>query len=196
MPPLTRDRTSYHLRSGMNITTPPIRTSTYQHSFFPQTIGDWNGLDRSIRGLKTIDTFKDKLKNSLGCRTNHLYHHYPSKAAVNQTRMRLGLSGLSAQRFEYKHIDNPKCLLCNALSEDLIHFFLLCPNHNGPRDAFLTDTSRVLNNNGIEIEFSSKRFRNVFIDIILKGSKLLSDQSNLTIFEITQKYIKDSQRFP
>jgi hypothetical protein len=90
-PPLTRDRTTYHLRSGMNITTPQIRTSTYQKSFFPQTINDWNELDRATRGLKTIDTFKDKLKNSLGYKTNHLYHQYPSKAAVNQTRMRLGL---------------------------------------------------------------------------------------------------------
>jgi hypothetical protein len=195
-PPLTRDRTPYQLRSGMNITTPPIRTSTYQSSFFPQTITDWNGLDMSIRGLESINTFKDKLKNVLGVKPNHLFHHFPSKAAVNHTRMRLGLSGLAAQRFEYKHIENPKCLLCNAPSEDLIHYFLLCPNHNGPRAEFLTGTTQILNNNGIEIEFGSRRFRNVFIDLILIGTNLLSEENNLKVFEITYKFIQDSHRFP
>jgi hypothetical protein len=195
-PPLTRDRTTYNLRSGMNITTPQMRTTTYQNSFIPQTISDWNGLEGSFRDVGTIDTFKEKLKHSLGLKTNHLYHHYPSKAAVNQTRMRLGLSGLSSQRFDYKHIDNPKCLLCGAPREDPVHYFLLCPNHGGPRVSFLTDTCLILSNTGIEIEFGIKRFRNLFIEIILKGSNLLSDANNEKIFEITQKFIKESQRFP
>ena len=194
-PPLTRDRTSYNLRSGMNITTPQMRTTTYQNSFFPQTIRDWNGLDGSFREVGTIDTFKDKLKRSLGLRTNHLYHQYPSKAAVNHTRIRLGLSGLSSQRFDYKHIDSPRCLLCGAPREDPVHYFLLCPNHRGPRDSFLTDTGQILNNNGIEIEFGKATFRKLFIEIILKGTTLLSDAKNMEIFEITQKYIKESQRF-
>ena len=140
---------------------------TCQTSFFPQTISDWNGLDMSIRTVKTIDTFKDKLKHRLGLKTNHLYHHYPSKAAVNHTRMRLGLSGLSAQRFDYNHIDNPKCLLCSTPRKDLVHYFLLCPNHRGPRDRFLTDKFLILNNNGIEIEFRSEA-----ADLEIPSSKL------------------------
>jgi hypothetical protein len=152
-------------------------------------------MDMTYRNAKTIDNFKDKLKHSMGLRTNHLYHHYPSKAAVNHTRIRLGLSGLSSQRFDYKHIDNPKCPLCNAPREDPIHYFLLCPNHAEPRINFLTDSCPILNNNGIDIDFGSQRFRNIFIDIILKGTTMLSDANNVQIFMITQRYIKESQRF-
>jgi hypothetical protein len=177
-PPLTKDRTTYNLRSGMNITVPQLRTTTYQKSFFPQSIKDWNGLDNAIRNVKTIDTFKDKQKLSTGYTTNHLYHQYPSRAAINHTRLRLGLSALSAQRFDYNHIDNPKCLLCNAPSEDLVHYFLLCPAHATHRDTFLRETCLILNNNDIEVEFRSQRHRNLFINIVLKGTKLLSDANN------------------
>jgi hypothetical protein len=38
-PPLTRDRTVYNLRSGENITTPQIKTATFQKSFFLLKIG-------------------------------------------------------------------------------------------------------------------------------------------------------------
>ena len=116
--------------------------------------------------------------------------------SINHTRLRLGLSALSAQRFDYNHIDNPKCLLCNAPSEDLVHYFLLCPAHATHRDTFLRETCLILNNNDIEVEFRSQRHRNLFINIVLKGTKLLSEANNKKIVEITQNYIKDSQRFP
>jgi hypothetical protein len=59
-PPLTMDRTPYNLRSGLNVTIPHTRTATYQKSFFPQTIKDWNGLALMYRNVNMIDTFKEK----------------------------------------------------------------------------------------------------------------------------------------
>ena len=125
-PQLTRDRTCYNLRSGMDVTAPQTRTATYQKSFFPQTIKDWNSLGRTVREVDNITKFKDHLKTNTGYKTNKLYQHSISKSAINQTRMRLGLSGLSSQRFDYKHIDDPKCLTCNAKIEDPEHYFLTC----------------------------------------------------------------------
>ena len=110
MPPLTRDRTNYNLRSGMNITTPQIRTTTYQKSFFPNSIKDWNELDMSARGCPSIDSFKEYQKKNCGFKVNSLFNKYSTKESINQSRIRLGLSGLSSQRHDYNHIDSPKCL--------------------------------------------------------------------------------------
>ena len=93
-PALTRDRTIYDLRSGMNITVPPVRTTYYQKSFFPQTISDWNELNPSIRNVGTLSTFKEHLKKMSGYKPNKLFHHNSNKAAINHTRIRLGLSRL------------------------------------------------------------------------------------------------------
>jgi hypothetical protein len=196
-PPLTRDRTIYNLRSGGNITTPKNKTATYQNSFYPQSIGDWNKLKLDIRNAKTIETFKEHQKKNCGYKTNTLYHQYPSKAVTNHTRLRLGLSGLSSHRCDYNHIDNSKCPLCPSQREDPIHFFLTCPAHEAHRDEFMRNVCQILHSiEDFRVDFRSQRFRNKFIDIILKGTNLLNEADNLKIFEITQKYIKNSQRFP
>jgi hypothetical protein len=196
-PPLTKDRTPYNLRTGCNITTPQSKTTVFQKSFFPQSIDDWNGLDLLTRNAKTVESFKENNKKKCKFKINRLYHQYPSKAVTNHTRMRLGLSGLAFQRYTYNHIDNPKCPLCPAKCEDLVHFFMTCPAHANHRDEFMTNICLILNNiDNLELEFRSQRFRNQFIEIILKGSPLLSFAENQKVFEITQQFIQNSQRFP
>jgi hypothetical protein len=117
----------------MNITQPQIRTTTYQKSFFPQSINDWNSLSKPIREINSMTGFKDHQKKYSGYKCNRLYHHNCSRAAVNHTRLRLGLSGLASQRYDYKHINNPECVYCGALKEDLTHYFLLCPTFSPHR---------------------------------------------------------------
>jgi hypothetical protein len=196
-PPLTRDRTIYNLRSGANITAPQTRTATFQNSFYPQSIDDWNKLDLQTRQVKTIETFKEHQKRNCGYRMNTLYHQYPSKAVTNHTRLRLGLSGLASHRCDYNHIDNPKCPLCTSKREDPIHYFLTCPAHAMHRDEFMRDICQILHSiEDFRVDFRSQRFRNQFIDIILKGTNLLNEADNRNFFEIAQKYIKNSQRFP
>jgi hypothetical protein len=80
-PPLTRDRTIYNLRSGLDITTFQTRTTTYQKSFFPQSVKDWNGLDKILRATNTLDTFKDHQKKNAGYKTNKLFHHRSNASA-------------------------------------------------------------------------------------------------------------------
>jgi hypothetical protein len=194
-PPLTRDRTEYDLRAGMNITAPLQRTTTYQKSFFPQTISDWNSLPLNTREIPTINSFKDTLKKATNPKPNKLYHHSNSPEAINHTRMRLGLSGLSAHRYEYKHIDDPKCLICNARTESPLHYFILCPAYQDPRQIFLREVCDVLIRNNLEVDFLNIHFRNYLVDICLKGDPNLDFPSNQEIFAITQKFIKDSHRF-
>ena len=159
-PLLTRDRTTYELRTSMNITTPLPKTTTYQKSFFPQSINDWNNLNMDIRGAPSINSFKDHQKKLCGHKINPLYHHDSSKAAINHTRIRLGLSGLSSQRFDYNHINDPRCLTCGAENEDPVHFFMLCPTYDGPRTKFLASICDILGENNIQIDFRRRNFRN------------------------------------
>jgi hypothetical protein len=195
-PPLTKERTNYNLRSGMNITLPQSKTTTYQKSYFPKTIRDWNALETSVKEIKTLETFKEYHKKKSTYKTNYLYHEGTSRASINHTRMRLGLSGLSSQRKDYNHIDNSKCQRCSALCEDPHHYFILCPVYSVPRVNFLENICQILYDNNIEVEFRSKSFRKFLIQTILKGSLLLNDLENKKIFQITQTYIRETKRFP
>jgi hypothetical protein len=194
-PPLTRDRTCYNLRNDMNITMPQLRTTTYQNSFFPHTIADWNQLDCKIRTLPSIDSFKENLKKTSSPKPNPLFHHDSSKAAINLTRLRLGLSALSSQRFDYKHITDPKCPTCEAPKEDLVHYFLTCPTYSTQRVNFLLDISDILYQNNVEVDFRKRRFRNFLIDTLLKGSTVFTKPENERIMNITQTYIQETHRF-
>jgi hypothetical protein len=195
-PPLTRERTTYDLRTGLNITEPTQRTSTYQKSFFPLSIKDWNALNPKIRNLPSINSFKEYFKKSSPFKIKPLYHHNCSSASINHTRIRLGLSGLSSQRHDYHHIPTSICPTCAARKEDPNHFFILCPTYSIPRQVFLQSICDILHHNNIDINFTSRAFRNLFINIILRGLPTLSVQTNIDIFNITQTFIKESHRFP
>jgi hypothetical protein len=195
-PPLTRDRTNYILRSALNITTPQQRTTCYQKSFYPQTIKEWNSLPRNQRLTTSLDSFKESQKAKAGFKNNKLFHHNSSKAAIDLTRIRLGLSGLSAQRFDYNHINDPRCLTCGARSEDPQHFFLTCPTYAHARHAFLQNVSEILHELDIEIDFNKRSFRNSLIETLLKGSEYLNHGSNVYIMLQAQNFIKESRRFP
>jgi hypothetical protein len=194
-PPLTRERTNYNLHTGRNITIPPIRTTTYHKSFFPNTIMNWNDLKDETRNLPSLDAFKDKQKKELNCKPNPLYHHDSSKAAINHSRIRLGLSGLCYQRFQYKHITDPKCPTCDAKSEDTTHFFLTCPTYTTQRHNFILDICEILLENDIEVDFTRKPFRTFFLNTVLKGSDELTEAENKRIIIATQNYICETHRF-
>ena len=180
----------------MNITTPQQRTTSYHKFFFPQSINDWNALNLHTRNSPTIISFKDKLKSSSGYKINPLYHQSPSNAFINQTRIRLGLSGLSSQRHDYKHITDPKCQTCNARKEDPFHYFVLCPTYNGQRPPLLEGICDIFREKGIEVDFRRPLFRNFLINTILRGTDILDDNSNKIIFTLAQTYIRESHRFP
>ena len=180
----------------MNISIPQQRTSTYQNSFFPKTIKDWNSLDRPSRLLTTTLSFKEFLKKSTTQKTNKLYHHDSSKAAMTHTRMRLGLSGLSSHRHDYNHINNPKCPTCAGKVEDPSHFFLLCSTFARHRPALIIETCNILSSHGIQIDFLNKAFRDFYIKALLKASTSLNITENKLIFKHVQTFIQSSKRFP
>ena len=195
-PPLTRDRTEYNLRTGMNITIPAQRTTTYHKSSFPQSINDWNNLNIQTRNSTTIENFKDKQKSTSPHKPNPLYHHNSCNAAINQTRMRLGLSALSSQRHDYNHIDDPRCRSCNAKTEDTTHYFLICPTYAIARPTLMENTCEIISKYQIDINFTNRQFCSFYVDTLLKGSMLLTLEDNKAIMKTCQAFIRESHRFP
>ena len=82
-------------------------------------------------------------------------------------------AGMSSQRCDYNHTQDPKCQTCGAKIEDLQHFFLTCPTYNGPRPAFLHVTCDFLDDNNIQIDFRKLQFRGPFLNLILNDSPVL-----------------------
>jgi hypothetical protein len=150
----------------------------------------------NIRQATTIDNFKDKIKATSNHKPNPLYHHNNNNAAINQTRMRLGLSAISSQRFDYKHIDDPKCNYCNAKVEDPCHYFMTCPPFALYRPKLMIEACGILFQYDIQVDFRLRRFRKLFIEAILGGSRVLSLADNIKLMEICQTYIRETRRFP
>jgi exonuclease III len=197
-PPLTKDRTTYNLRSGMNITSPQIRTSTYQNSYFPNSIKEWNTLDPNLRTAQSLSAFRDRQKKAVNSKykTNPLFHHSNGQEAINHTRIRLGLSGLASQRFDYNHIDSPKCTRCPSQNEDPVHFFLMCPAFEDDREDLIRNVCDILNQNDIQIDLGAPYLGEEFVEMLLKGTPLVNEVENKKILKIAQTYIKNTHRFP
>ena len=61
--PIVAKRTPYQHRSINNnsLTIPWARTSAYQHSFFPNALGLWNGLPEDMTSINNLMSFKKLL---------------------------------------------------------------------------------------------------------------------------------------
>jgi hypothetical protein len=147
---------------------------------------------------KTEESEKESDLESLAFETQRctqgaeLIQKLKSDRGFRSTDMRLGLSGLSFQRCNYKHIPSPKCMTCNAPIEDPQHYFLLCPTYEGPRPIFLNKICDIMFNNNVEIDFRRILFREFFINTILRGTDQFNQETNLEIFKTTQEFIKES----
>ena len=102
--PIQRD-IGYNLRRTGDGSMPIIRCrlSCVRNSFLFSTMRLWNAMNPALRCNCSIEHFKLNLTKQ-HLRTTpffpHLYSRFIGKAAVNHTRIRLGLSALSLQRFQ------------------------------------------------------------------------------------------------
>ena len=61
------------------------------------------------------------------------------KAAVEHSRLRLGLSALNHQRFKYNLTPDPICNQCGSTNEDVAHFFFDCITYAPHRQLLFMD---------------------------------------------------------
>jgi hypothetical protein len=103
---------------------------------------------------------------------------------------------LASQRFDYNHIDSPKCTRCSEKREDPIHFFLLCPIFDDARADLIQNVCEILNQNDININLGARNLGEDFVEMLLKGTPLLDEVDNKNILLLAQTFIKDTKRFP
>jgi hypothetical protein len=184
-----------NIRNAENIAIPMGRRSGYVNSFIPSAVRLWNGLDRAIKQSETLDGFKYKLKKAKCKKKNKLYSKYNGVKAINHTRMRLGLSGLKAQRYEYNHVDNAKCDYCGARKEDAMHYLLQCTVFDTMRTALLDNVKIVYQEKNIPLDLRRTIVKKELVKHLLCGDTRLNHGDNTKLFEIVQQFISNSKRF-
>jgi hypothetical protein len=194
-PPLVGEINNYNLRNAENIVLPMGRRTEYFNSFFPSAIRSWNKLDRNIKNQDSLDSFKYHLKKAKCRKRNKLYSKLNGIRAVNHTRIRLGLSGLKAQRHSYNHVPRPTCDYCGARKEDALHFFLQCRAFTQMRALLLEDINALYRGKNIHRDLSRILVKKELIGCLLKGDKRLSEGENIEMFGVVQQYIYASKRF-
>ena len=175
---------------------PMCRIVCYQQSFFPSTIKLWNALPNDIAQCNSISLFKITVRQHL-CLSNKLtvakdFASFSSgKLGRILTQIRLGLSPLNYQLFEYNINDNPFCPKCGTEFETVIHYFCVCPHY---------DVDRILLKDSVDLLLTFlPRFLVVSIDVhknvdfcklLTNGVKLdmLSEQINNVVAQQVSEF--------
>ena len=132
----------YNTRNSTNNSLPVIyaKLSSTRNSFVPSSIKAWNNLPVGIRGATSFYIFKSCIVNmnkKVDMFHPNLYRFYISRASVHHCRLRLGLSALNSQRFQYGFISNMSCDSCNYAREDVRHYIFFCPAFAAQRQALI-----------------------------------------------------------
>jgi hypothetical protein len=194
-PPLVREISTYNLRNAENISLPAGKRTGYVNSFMPNSVRLWNNLDRSIKSRTSIDSFKYHLKKKKCIKGNKLYSKFNGRKAINHTRIRLGLSGLKAQRHDYNHVPVSTCDHCGARKEDAMHYLLQCNAFNNMRTDMLNKVKALYQSKNIVLDLSRTIVKKQLVDCLLKGDKRLSECENVKLFAVVQDFISSSKRF-
>jgi hypothetical protein len=194
-PPLVGEVSRHNLRNAEHIAIPPGKKTSYVNSFMPSAIRLWNGLSRDIKQSNTVDSFKYKLKKAKGIKKNKLYPKFNGYKAINHTRMRLGLSGLKAQRYDYNHVTSPKCDYCGARKEDPMHFLLQCRVFSTMRTVLLNDVKTLYRMKNLTLDLSRTIVKKELVNNLLCGDSRLNERDNFELFTMVQQFISNSKRF-
>ena len=190
LPPKQGHHSRYPSRRRFNFI--PIRTNKvkYYKSFFPATVRSWNNLDDNMKQLPIPGHFKNVLKNSLFPKHVKYFSHCKGAAAVNHTRMRLGLGHLRQQLHTHHIVETPYCLhsCCHQKPESTDHYLLQCPKYAASRELLLRGLGPTVDRLGINTSSD-------LINLLLNGHQDLSFQENINLLVSVQLYIKNTGRF-
>ena len=120
LPPYVHDVSRYGLRDSNNLYKPKIRKGYALKSFLWTT---------------TFKQFKREMRKRLFYKSNDLLNFGTGKGAINQSRIRMGLSALNAHRKKYNFILFNDCPLCGNKPENENHYFFKCVELTVPRTA-------------------------------------------------------------
>ena len=167
------------VRNPRFFTPPQCRTKSYKDSFFPTVLDLWNKLDNDTRNIQSLSSFKIKLNEdvdkspsfySIGSRSLNIWH----------CQLRNEASSLNHHLFQSHLSDSSQCA-CGDAIENNFHYFYVCP-------LFIRHRIQLFN--------SLRKFQVVLnLDMLLKGSPILTVDENTEIFDAVHHFITGSRRF-
>lgn len=190
IPPQVQSTTPYPLRNRRNYRIPPTRTQLSHHSYIPASLRQWNELDPDLRNSRTLHSFKYKIKSKF--KKHPLVKAYSTSfgpCSKYLTQIRLGLSKLKAHLFSFNIIPDPICPYCpNNVHETSCHYLLECPAFAAQREVMFRSLRELL---PLTIINNNRKC----LDAIIHGNQTSSTTTNIQIFRLVHKYIKETERF-
>ena len=122
----------YLTRNNQNLQEIKCRTSSYQNSFLPKTVRDWNLLSAETKTIESESAFKHKISPK-PCVLPPYYHTGGRLGQILHSRLRLNNIGLNDHLFRYGLVDTPSCT-CGSNTESSRHFLLHCPIYTNIRN--------------------------------------------------------------
>ena len=167
----------------------PCRTVSFQNSFFPYIVNQWNQLTPDIRNSLSLPILRKSLFKLIKPLENNIYNIHDPMGIKLLTRLRLGFSHLREHKFRHNFRDtlNPTCA-CSLQPENTNHFLLHCHNYDNLRLTLMNDL------NIIDTTISSLNETNL-VDLLLFGDIKYDSTTNQKILQATINFIKDSTRF-
>ena len=164
------------------------RTDSFSNSFLPFSISKWNKLDPDIRNLVFHKMFHKKLLNFIRPSQKGFFNYDPQGSKLLNV-LRLGFCHLHKHKFGHNFADTVNLLCSCALeTESTDHFFLCCQNYVSFCTALMNELSSI-NSGIISLRPSA------LLEVILYCDKMLSDNSNKQMHNVTINHIKNTQRF-
>ena len=114
-------------------------------------------------------------------------------ASIWHTRLRLGMSQLSAHLSPFDIVVSSRCS-CGVTHETVPHYLLDCPLYAAQRERLLVAIINIIapTLHPATLPILDK---DAYIKILLFGSKDLSSEENILLFRATQNFILNSDRF-
>ena len=78
-----------------------IRTERFRNSFYPYCISQWNILDRRIRDLPSVSTFKKAIFEFIRPKPSPVFGAHDNQGVVLLNRLRVGFSHLNERKFRH-----------------------------------------------------------------------------------------------
>ena len=96
------------------------RTISYQNSFFPYSVKQWNQLDSNIRNCTSYSVFRNTLLKLIKPLENNIYNIHDPQGLKLLSRLRLGFSHLREHKFRHNFQDTLNLMCSCSLEPEII----------------------------------------------------------------------------
>jgi hypothetical protein len=172
-------RNPYNIRSATDLDIPKSSTEQHADSFFPNVSRLWNELPQDVKDIPSLEEFQREISPEK-FKPPTYYDVGNRRNQILITRLRVKNADLKQNLCNRNMEADPVCE-CGVEEESTEHYLLHCTLYQDHRNT-LTQNIGI-----IPLPITE--------DLLLKGSDLRTEATNVRIIKATQNYISSSGRF-